>query len=220
MAIVRTVLPRKGIIQPRHGDNYEADIDTNWSLIDSLLQDSADVQTAVLAAGTVEVWLKDRGVCGVVSGFALSTSASLTPGVASGVLYAQGKRYAPAAAPNPGPAPASSTSYLFYNSAGGFYYNLTGLASTAGDVFLGRVVANASSVTAVTLATKLWGFIALTPGAPGSLTLQHYLGRAPNGALVIMKSGGAIWFQPTKWDSANLYLIASSDGLSAEVQVW
>ena len=28
MAIVRTVLPRKGIIQPRHGDSYEADLDT------------------------------------------------------------------------------------------------------------------------------------------------------------------------------------------------
>ena len=62
MAIVRTVLPRKGIIQPRHGDSYEADLDTNWSLLDSLLQDSADVQAAVLAAGTVETWLQDRGV--------------------------------------------------------------------------------------------------------------------------------------------------------------
>ena len=103
MAIVRTVLPRKGIIQPRHGDNYEADIDTNWSLIDSLLQDGADIAAAVLAAGTVEAWLKDRGVSGVVTGFALSTSASLTPGVASGVLYAQGKRYAPAPLPTPAP---------------------------------------------------------------------------------------------------------------------
>ncbi len=55
MAIVRTVLPRKGIIQPRHGDNYEADMDNNWSLIDSLLQDSGDLQAAVTAAGTVAV---------------------------------------------------------------------------------------------------------------------------------------------------------------------
>jgi hypothetical protein len=220
MAIVRTVLPRKGIIQPRHGDNYEADIDTNWSLIDSLLQDSADIAAAVLAAGTVEAWLKDRGVCGVVSGFAPSTSASLTPGLANGVLYAQGKRYAPAAAPNPGPAPASSTSYLFYNGTGGFYYNLTGLASTAGDAYLGSVVTNAGSVTAVTPATKLWGFVPLATSAPGNLTVEHSLGRAPQGAVVIMKSGGAIWFQPTKWDDANLYLVASSDSLIAEVQLW
>jgi hypothetical protein len=220
MAIVRTVLPRKGIIQPRHGDNYESDLDTNWSLIDALLQDSADVQAAVLAAGTVETWLNDRGVCGVVSGFALSTSANLTPGLAAGVLYAQGKRYAPGSAPNPGAAPPSSTSYLFYNSTSGFYYNLTGTPTTAGDALLGQVVTNATAVTAVTPATKLWGFIAVTASAPGSLTVQHFLGRAPIGAQVVMKSGGAIWFQSAKWDEANLYLVASSDGLSAEVQVW
>jgi len=221
MAIVRTVLPRKGIIQPRHGDNYEADIDTNWSLIDSLLQDSADVQTAVLAAGTVEVWLKDRGVCGVVSGFALSTSASLTPGVASGVLYAQGKRYAPAAAPNPGPAPASSTSYLFYNSIGGFYYNLTGWASTAGDAFLGSVVTNTTSATSITSATKLYGQVAASPGAGGNFSVAHRLGRAPAGAMIQMTSSGAIWFQPaTMYDTTNLYLVASEAGVTAKVLLW
>ncbi len=221
MAIVRTVLPRKGIIQPRHGDNYEADIDTNWSLIDSLLQDSADVQTAVLAAGTIEAWLKDRGVSGVVSGFALSTSASLTPGLAVGVLYAQGKRYAPASAPNPGPATASATSFLFYNSTGGFYYNLTGLPSTAGDAFLGSVVANATSVTAVTNATKLYGQVAAAPGAPGNFTLAHRLGRAPAGALIQMTSSGAIWFQAaTMYDATNLYLVASDAGVTAKVLLW
>jgi len=220
MAIVRTVLPRKGIIQPRHGDNYEIDLDTNWSLIDSLLQDSEDVEAAVLEAGTVETWLNDRGASGVVSGFALSTSATLTPGLATGVLYAQGKRYAPGSAPSPGPAPASNTSYLFYNSAGGFYYNLTGSPSTTGDAFLGVIVANADSVTAVTTATRLWGFVPLATSSPGNLTVPHYLGRAPIGALVVMKSGGAIWFQSTKWDGANLYLVASSEGLNAEVQIW
>jgi len=29
MAVVRTVLPRKGIIEPQHGANYETDLDTN-----------------------------------------------------------------------------------------------------------------------------------------------------------------------------------------------
>jgi hypothetical protein len=220
MAIVRTVLPRKGIIQPRHGDNYESDLDTNWSLIDALLQDSADVQSAVLEAGTVETWLNDRGVAGVVSGFALSTSATLTPGLTAGVLYAQGKRYAPASAPNPGAAPASSTSYLFYNSTTGFYYNLTGTPATAGDALLGQVATNSTAVTAVIPATKLWGFVALAPSAAGDFTVPHFLGRAPIGAQVVMKSGGAIWFQSTKWDETNLYLVASAEGLSAEVQVW
>ena len=37
MAVVRTILPRKGLIEPQHGDNYEADVDTNWQIIDSLL---------------------------------------------------------------------------------------------------------------------------------------------------------------------------------------
>lgn len=221
MAIVRTVLPRKGIIQPRHGDNYEADIDTNWSLIDSLLQDTSDVSSAVLAAGTVEAWLNDRGLCGVVSGFPLSTSASLTPGLAAGVLYAQGKRYAPASGPNPGPAPANSTSYLFYNGTGGFYYNLTGLASTAGDAFLGSVVTNTSSVTSVTNATKLYGQVAAAPGATGNFSLAHRLGRAPAGALIQMTSSGAMWFQSaTMYDATNLYLVASDAEVTAKVLLW
>ncbi len=220
MAIVRTVLPRKGIIQPRHGDNYETDLDTNWSLIDSLLQDSADVQDSVLAAGTVEVWLKDRGLCGVVSGFALSTSASLTPGLATGVLYAQGKRYAPVAAPNPGPAPASNTSHLFYNSTGGFYYNLTGLASTPGDAYLGSVVTNATSVTTVTNATKLYGQLPASPGAAGNFSLAHRLGRAPAGAFIQMTSSGAVWFQSSMDDATNLYRVASEAGVTAKVLLW
>ncbi|MBZ5561701.1 MAG: hypothetical protein LAP13_04710 [Acidobacteriia bacterium] len=51
MAVTRTVLPRKGIIQPKHGDNYEADLDQNWLTIDNLLQDAQDVQAAIGAAG-------------------------------------------------------------------------------------------------------------------------------------------------------------------------
>ena len=225
MAIVRTVLPRKGIIQPRHGDNYETDLDSNWSLIDSLLQDSADVQVAVLAAGTVEAWLKDRGVCGVISEFTLATSASLTPALTAGVLYAQGKRYAPVAAPNPGPAPASSTSYLFYNSTSGFYYNLTGTPGTAGDALIGSVVADSTHVTAVTNSTKLYGQVAATAAAPGTFSVPHWLGRAPAGAIVCMTSGGAIWFQTEtdgslKKDGTNLYLVASAADITARVIVW
>jgi hypothetical protein len=67
MAVVRTVLPRKGIIEPQHGSNYEADLDANWLTIDSLLQDANDVQNAIIAAGTVEAWLMDTGLSGVVS---------------------------------------------------------------------------------------------------------------------------------------------------------
>jgi hypothetical protein len=221
MAVVRTVLPRKGIIQPKHGDNYEADLDTNWQLIDSLLQDAADVQAAVTAAGTVEAWLQDRGLSGVISGFALGTSADLTPSLAAGVLYAQGKRYAPASAPNPGPAPANATSYLWYNSASGFYYNLTGSQGTTGDAYLGSVTTDATHVTGVTNATSVYGHVSAAPQAPGSFSLQHLLGRTPLGALIQMTSSGAIWFQtPTMWDGTNLYLVASEAGVTAKVQLW
>jgi len=220
MAIVRTVLPRKGIIQPRHGDNYEADIDSNWSLIDSLLQDSADVQGAVTAAGTVEAWLQDRGLSGVVSGLALATSATLIPGLSSGVLYAQGKRRA-LTSPVPGAAPANSISHLWYNAASGFYYNLTGTPAASGDAYLGAVTADSTHVTAVTNATKIYGQVSATPSSPGSFTLPHWLGHVPAGALIRMTSSGAIWFQsPTDMDGANLYLVASDAGVTAKVQVW
>ena len=220
MAIVRTVLPRKGIIQPKHGDNYEADLDTNWELIDSLMQDAADVQAAVVAAGTVEAWLQDCGLCGVISGFVLSTSANLTPALSVGVLYAQGKRYAPASAPSPGPAPANSTSYLWYNSTSGFYYNLTGSPAATGDAYLGCVITDTTRVTEVTTATKIYSHISVTAPAAGNFTLAHHLGRAPRGALVCMTSGGALWFQSSMWDSTNLYLVASDGGVTAEVQLW
>ncbi len=220
MAIVRTVLPRKGIIQPRHGDNYEADMDSNWSVIDSLLQDSADVQASVTAAGTVEAWLQDRGLSGVVSGLALATSATLIPGISSGILYAQGKRIA-LTSPAPGAAPANSTSYLWYNAASGFYYNLTGTPAISGDAYLGAVTADATHVTAVTSATKIYGQVSAAPSSPGNFTLPHLLGRVPAGAHIRMTSSGAIWFQsPTDMDGTNLYLVASDAGVTAKVQIW
>lgn len=221
MAIVRTVLPRKGIIQPRHGDNYEADLDTNWQIIDSLLQDAADVQAAVAAAGSVETWLADRGLSGVISGFDLSTSATLTPGLAAGVLYAQGKRYAPGSAPSPGAAPGNATSHLWYNSATGFYYNQTGIAAVVGDAYLGQVTTNTTAVTSVVPATKLYGQVSVTASAPGNFSAPHRLGRTPAGAIIYMTSGGAIWFQsPTLYDETNLYLVASAAEITGKVQIW
>ena len=221
MAVVRTVLPRKGIIEPQHGTNYETDLDTNWQIIDSLLQDANDVQTAIQAAPTVTAWVNDRGVSGVISGFTLATSATLAPGLTTGVLYAQGLRTAPASAPVLAAAPASSTSYLFYNSIGGFYYNLTGAAGSPGDAFIGIVVANATAITSVTQATKVWGQLAVAPGAVGNFTLPHLLGRTPVGALIQMSSSGAIWFQSTAmYDNTNLYLVASDPAVTARVQIW
>ena len=220
MAVVRTILPRKGLIEPQHGDNYEADVDTNWQIIDSLLQDSADVQAAITAVSTVAAWLQDRGLCGVISGFTLSTSVNLTPGITAGVLYAQGLRYAPGA-PAPGPAPASSTSYLWYNSVSGFYYNLTGTPTTGGDAFIGKVTTDQTRVTTVVKATGLFSRIPVTAPAAGNFSFAHNLGRAPLGALIYLTSGGALWFQsPTMFDATNLFLVASAAGLTAQVELW
>lgn len=220
MAVVRTVLPRKGIIEPQHGSNYELDVDTNWQIIDSLLQDANDVQNAVIAAGTVAAWLNDSGLSGIVSGFTLSTSANLTPGLSPGVLYAQGARFAPVA-PAPGAAPANSASFLWFNSATGFYFNLTGAPATVGDAYLGSLTTDSTHVIAVTGATKINGRLAVTALAAGNFSLVHKLGRLPLGAMIYMTSGGAFWFQPaTLFDATNLYLTASDAGVTASIQVW
>jgi hypothetical protein len=219
MAIVRTVLPRKGIIQPKHGDNYESDLDQNWLTIDNLLQDASDVSAAVAAAGTFKTFLQDLGWNGVISGFTLSTSATLVPGLAAGMLYAQGNRYAPATAPPPGAAPPSSTTYLFYNSTTGFYYQSGAVGATSGDALIGKLVTNSTAVTAVTQATKLNGQLALAPSAPGNFTVPHFLGRTPSRLPAIaITSGGAIWWQSgTQMDGTNLYLVASDAGVTGRV---
>ena len=220
MAVTRVVLPRKGIIQPRHGDNYETDLDTNWQTIDSCLQDAADVQTAIAAAGTLALWLVDRGLCGVVCGFDLSTSGNLVPGLAPGVLYAQGIRFQ-SSAPSPGAPSASATSYLWHNSQSGFYYSPTCAPNKAGDAYLGSVVTDATHVTAATCATKVYGRIPVAAPAAGNFSWPHNLGRAPVGALIYMTSGGALWFQaPTLFDATYLYVTSSDAGVSASIEVW
>jgi hypothetical protein len=220
MAVVRTVLPRKGIIEPQHGSNYELDLDTNWQIIDSLLQDATDVQNAVAAAGTVAAWLNDIGLCGVVSGLAPSTSANLTPGLSAGVLYAQGERFS-TATPAPGAAPANASSFLWFNSASGFYFNFTGTPGAVGDAYIGNLTADSTHVISVTGATKINGRLTVTAGAAGNFSLVHNLGRTPLGAMIFMTSGGALWFQlPTLFDATNIYLTASDAGITAVIQVW
>ena len=221
MAIVRTVLPRKGIIEPQHGENYENDLDTNWQIIDSLLQDANDVQTAIEATSALGPLLTDLGISGVTSGFALSASATLTPGLAVGALYAQGNRYAPTASPTLPAAPASATNYLWYSSTNGFYYSPNPTPNAVGDALIGQVVTSGTAVTAVTQATKIFGAVALAPAAPGNFTAQHFLGRAPVGVAFLMTSGGAIWFQsPTMYDATNLYLVSSGAGVTGKAVLW
>lgn len=208
MAVTRTVLPRKGLIQSQHGlTGYEADQDANALLLD---QNVAFISDLLFG---------DLGINGVVSGFALSTASSLTPALTAGVLYAQGQRYAPASAPAIPASPASATSYLFYNSSTGFYWQAAASGATAGDALIGQAVTSASTVTAISQATKIMGRVAVAPAGAGNFTQPHLLGRAPVGAVLQPASSATIWFQSPSYDSANLYLAASAAGAAA-VLVW
>src|ERR1051326_1899670 len=196
MAVTRTILPRKGLIQPQHGlTGYEADQDANWFLLDSNVAFVSDLPFPQLA---------DLGINGVVTGFLLSASSSLTPVVSAGVLYAQGDRYAPASIPSLPAAPPNTSSYLFFNSDIGFYYQTSASAANPGDALLGQVVTSALAVTSVTQATNIYGQISLSPGAAGNFSVPHWLGRVPVGAVIQMTSAGAIWFQAgTLYDSTD-----------------
>lgn len=201
MAVTRTILPRKGLIQSQHGlTGYEADQDANALLLDNNVAFINDL-----------LW-GDLGVNGVASGFTLSTSASLTPGLTTGALYAQGQRVAPASAPAIPAAPASATSYLFYNASSGFYWQASAAGATAGDALIGAAVTGASAVTAVTQATKIFGQVALAPGGAGNFTVQHFLGRKPAGVSLLLTSNIVLWFQSPAYDATNLYLSASAAG--------
>src|SRR5271169_5870359 len=108
MAIVRTVLPRKGLVQPQHGiTQYESDMDSNMSILDSNVAFMSDL------ASVADSLVGDLGLNGVVSGFQLATSNTLSPGVTNGILYANGSRYAPTGL-TLNAAPMNATSYLFY----------------------------------------------------------------------------------------------------------
>src|ERR1019366_1421667 len=183
MAIVRTILPRKGFVLPQHGiTQYESDMDGNLAMLDSNVAFLSDL------ASVADSLVGDLGLNGVVSGFQLATSNSLYPSVANGILYANGSRYAPTD-PALNAAPANTTSYLFYqqeNWPSSYYYRSVLTALNPGDAFIGVIVTNATQVTSVMQATSLFGQIPAAPSAPGSFTVPHLLGRVPIGANVRM----------------------------------
>ena len=218
MAIVRTVLPRKGLVQPQHGiTQYESDMDTNLAMLDANVAFLSDL------ASVVDTLVGDLGLNGLVGGFQLSTSNTLYPGITNGILYANGSRFAPTNA-MAAAAPANSTSYLFYqqeNWPSSYYYRPVLASLNPGDAFLGVVTTNQTQVTSVTQATSLFGQIPVAPAAPGNFSVPHLLGRTPVGAHVRMTSPGAIWWQSAMdFDGVNLYLVASDAGVTAKVQVW
>lgn len=213
MAIVRTVLSPTNLIQPQHGSlQYESDMDTNMTTLNNLLTNATGGGGVVADGGLNGVWPSGGG-------FTLSTSANLTPGLTTGVLYAQGTRYAPSSV-TLGAAPASATNYLFYNSTSGFYYQTSPVGATAGDALIGVVTTSATAVTSVTQGTKIFGLVAFAPGAANNFTVPHLLGRAPIAAIIQMTSFDMVIWQATMWDSTNLYLSASSSTAAGKIQIW
>jgi hypothetical protein len=213
MAVTRTVLPRKGLIQSQHGlTSYEADQDQNWALLDANVAFMSDMPLTPI---------QELGFDGLVSGFVLSPSSTLVPGITAGILFAQGVGYAPASAPTLPPAPASQTSYLFYNSVSGFYYQTGAVGAQLGDALVGVVTTSASGVIAVQQGTPLYGAVSVSSSAPGNCVVPHLLGRVPIAAIIQMTCAGAIWFQtPLSYDGVNLYLVASDTGVTGKVVLW
>lgn len=228
---------------------YEADQDGNWTVLNDLWQQVeadpaiesqaantvlagpasgaaalpafralgvADLPVAALLGKTLAAAL---GINGVASGFTLGTGANLTPSLTTGVLFAQGTIFAPSTTPAVSPAPASSTSYLFYNSTTGFYWQASAVGATAGDALIGQVVTSATAVTAFTQAMKIMGQVALAPSAAGNFTVQHFLGRKPVGTSLLLTSTTLIVWQSTLYDATNLYLNAAGASTGAVI-VW
>ncbi len=221
MAVTRTVLSRKGLVQAQNNTAWYADADANWSLLDANVAFMADLTATAVSALSKQL-LDDLLIEGIISGFGLSVGSGLVPTIAIGVLYANGTRYAPGAPPTLPTMPTSSTRYLYYNSSTGFYYVSAIGATSTGDAFIGTVVSGASTITSVTNATPEGGLVSAAPGAPGNFTLAHNLGKSPRQQPRIhMTSGGAIWFQiPTMFDNQFLYLVASDAGVTAKAEVW
>jgi hypothetical protein len=61
--------------------------------------------------------------------------------------------------------------------------------------------------------------VALSPSSPGNFTIAHGLGVTPTSALIQMTSGGQVWFQSVRFDSTNLYLVASDSGITGKAVV-
>jgi len=57
-------------------------------------------------------------------------------------------------------------------------------------------------------------------GAAGNFSLAHGLGRTPFGCAIMMTSAGEIYFQSTRYDPTNLFLVASDANLTAQAAIW
>lgn len=62
--------------------------------------------------------------------------------------------------------------------------------------------------------------IALNPTEPGNFQVAHGLPTTPSAVAIEMTSNGQIWFQNTRYDGTNLYLVASGYPVTGFAKVW
>jgi len=62
--------------------------------------------------------------------------------------------------------------------------------------------------------------IPFTTSAPGNFTLAHNLGMVPTTVIFEFTNGGVVWFQNPRYDSTNLYLVASGTGITGVAIVY
>jgi len=62
--------------------------------------------------------------------------------------------------------------------------------------------------------------IPFNTSAPGNFTLAHNLGIVPSTVIFEFTDGGTVWFQPQRYDSTNLYLVASDAGITGVVIIF
>lgn len=69
------------------------------------------------------------------------------------------------------------------------------------------------------LSSILVASISLAPTAAGNFQVAHGLGTTPSTVFIQMTSGGAIWFQTTRYDSTYIYLVASAANITGYAEV-
>lgn len=130
MAVVRTVLPRKGLIEPGHGlTGYEADMDANMTLLD-----------------TNVVFLSDLPV---QAGYYLaSAGAGLTLNIAAGIAFAGGALVIYAGGTLT--LTASATNYVFLDSSAGYAPGKNTTGFPAGCMPIAAVATSSGAISSIT----------------------------------------------------------------------
>jgi hypothetical protein len=100
--------------------------------------------------------------------------------------------------------------------------------STAADATNVNLVGDVAGITGFLEVWKIlpipvasnYSRVALAPSTPLNFSVAHGLGAVPFLAEITMTSGGAMWFQPARYDGTNLLLTPSDAGVTGYADVW